>query len=97
MSAEAAKSDENGDVGESDDSKARNFLPQAGKGNSGRSRVPEWLESNREMYLHFEIMNRWMHKVRLSFWDCLLPVPDREMTSWCSEAVFTCSVSIQNV
>ena len=94
MISETAKSDESGDVGESDDAKARNFLPQAEKANSGRSRVPEWLESNREMYLHFEIMGRGMHKVILSFWDCPLAHSCRVVTFRCPDAVCNCSMSI---
>lgn len=93
MSAETAKSDEKGDLGENDDVKARNFLPRTEKANSGRSRVPEWLESNREMYLHFEIMGRGMHKVRLSFWDCPLADSCRVLTLRCPEAACNCSIS----
>ena len=66
MSADTAESGESEDVGACD-IKARKFSPEVGKSISGRSRVPEWLETNREMYLHFEIMGSGMHKVRSLF------------------------------
>ncbi len=33
------------------------------EGHSGRSRTPEWMETSREMFLHFEILTSMQHKV----------------------------------